>query len=179
MSIDPNRMTKEELKRELVSHSVDLPSPSSRKGVYVSLYRQHVLPNQTSEFSSDEESFQATPKVFISSECWISDLSDNLGSPCRRMHVETRSKFTRLVGEIRGNSHRSCYANRPAMANGTCQSLTLRCVTQVWMMLSSYLMRAWLVEAKLVFTGLICTKITPVVYTITDTSPEPVTHCIL
>lgn len=50
-------LTKEQLKNELITHGVELPSSNARKGEYVQLYDKYVAPVQQSrgDFSSDEE----------------------------------------------------------------------------------------------------------------------------
>ncbi|XP_042216006.1 LEM protein 2-like isoform X2 [Homarus americanus] len=50
-------LTKEQLKNELISHGVDLPSPSARKEEYEQLYQKYVAPVEQSkgDFSSDDE----------------------------------------------------------------------------------------------------------------------------
>lgn len=50
-------LTKEQLKNELVSHGVVLPSSSAKKEAYVRLYHKYVAPvaNSKGDFSSDEE----------------------------------------------------------------------------------------------------------------------------
>lgn len=50
-------LTKEQLRSELVSHGVDLPSPSAKKSEYVKKYEKYVAPIASSkgDFSSDDE----------------------------------------------------------------------------------------------------------------------------
>uniref|UniRef100_A0A8C7ZWV7 LEM-like domain-containing protein n=1 Tax=Oryzias sinensis TaxID=183150 RepID=A0A8C7ZWV7_9TELE len=57
---DPSLLTKERLRSELLAHSVELPSGSATKDVYVQLYLENLTPrNRTAAaldaFSSDEE----------------------------------------------------------------------------------------------------------------------------
>ncbi|CAM9359388.1 unnamed protein product [Lampetra planeri] len=52
---DPQLLTKEKLKRELVAHKVALPAGEHKKEVYVRLYHRHVAPTSGADFSSDEE----------------------------------------------------------------------------------------------------------------------------
>lgn len=67
---DPNRLTKEQLKRELSENGVDLPPSHAKKNVYVELYRQHILQSNSDRIglSSDEEDNPESvhlDKVFI------------------------------------------------------------------------------------------------------------------
>lgn len=50
-------LTKEQLRNELITHGIELPSANARKSEYVELYEKHVAPVQQSkgDFSSDEE----------------------------------------------------------------------------------------------------------------------------
>ncbi|XP_047468829.1 emerin homolog 1-like [Penaeus chinensis] len=50
-------LTKEQLRNELITHGIELPSSNARKSEYVELYEKHVAPVQQSkgDFSSDEE----------------------------------------------------------------------------------------------------------------------------
>ncbi|KAK7078428.1 hypothetical protein SK128_025139 [Halocaridina rubra] len=50
-------LTKDQLKNALVTHGVELPSPSARKEAYLRLYEEFVAPTgkSKSDFSSDEE----------------------------------------------------------------------------------------------------------------------------
>lgn len=50
-------LTKEQLKNELVTHGVELPSPSAKKSEYVKKYEKYVAPVAQSkgDFSSDDE----------------------------------------------------------------------------------------------------------------------------
>ncbi|XP_061418870.1 uncharacterized protein LOC133349443 isoform X2 [Lethenteron reissneri] len=52
---DPQLLTKEKLKRELVAHKVALPAGEHKKEVYVRLYHRLVAPTSGADFSSDEE----------------------------------------------------------------------------------------------------------------------------
>ncbi|XP_032810144.1 uncharacterized protein LOC116942391 isoform X3 [Petromyzon marinus] len=60
---DPQLLTKEKLKRELVAHKVALPAGEHKKEVYVRLYHRHVAPTGGADFSSDEEDDSATPSL--------------------------------------------------------------------------------------------------------------------
>lgn len=50
-------LTKEQLKNELVSHGVELPSPSAKKSEYLKQYEKYVAPvaHSKGDFSSDDE----------------------------------------------------------------------------------------------------------------------------
>lgn len=50
-------LTKEQLKNELVSHGVELPSASAKKSEYVKKYEKYVAPivRSKGDFSSDDE----------------------------------------------------------------------------------------------------------------------------
>ncbi|MBN3303106.1 LAP2 protein, partial [Amia calva] len=52
---DPNRLSKERLRSELVAHNVPLPPGETRKRVFVDLYLKHVAHRTAADFSSDEE----------------------------------------------------------------------------------------------------------------------------
>ncbi|KAG0715151.1 Lamina-associated polypeptide 2, isoform beta [Chionoecetes opilio] len=52
-----SELTKQQLRNELVSHGVDLPSPTAKKNEYVKIYEKYVAPVARSkgDFSSDDE----------------------------------------------------------------------------------------------------------------------------
>lgn len=57
---DPSLLTKERLRSELLAHSVELPSGTATKDVYVQLYLENLTPRNRAAaaldaFSSDEE----------------------------------------------------------------------------------------------------------------------------
>lgn len=58
-------LTIAQLKNELITHGVELPSSGSKKSEYVELYEEHVLPVQQSkgEFSSDDDEESSTPSI--------------------------------------------------------------------------------------------------------------------
>ncbi len=60
---NPNTLTKDRLKAVLQEHNITLPSPSSKKDVYVQLYKTHLLTNKDPlGFSSDDEVVLPSPK---------------------------------------------------------------------------------------------------------------------
>ena len=55
---NPNRLTKEQLRQYLLKHNVTLPSPESRKQVFIDLYRKHILKEKEIvdlNFSSEDD----------------------------------------------------------------------------------------------------------------------------
>jgi len=58
-------LTIAQLKNELITHGVELPSSGAKKSEYVELYEEHVLPVQQSkgEFSSDDDEESSTPSI--------------------------------------------------------------------------------------------------------------------
>lgn len=52
-----SELTKQQLRNELVSHGVKLPSPTAKKSEYVKIYEKYVAPVARSkgDFSSDDE----------------------------------------------------------------------------------------------------------------------------
>ncbi|MCI4387453.1 hypothetical protein PGIGA_G00074390 [Pangasianodon gigas] len=52
---NPAQFSKQRLKSELISHSVDLPPADSAKQLYLEVYMKHVGNKNSADFSSDEE----------------------------------------------------------------------------------------------------------------------------
>ena len=68
---DPNKLTKELLRKSLIKYDVPLPGPKARKDEYVQLYRKYLIDRPKKlEFSSDEEvvivSQKSTKQVKVS-----------------------------------------------------------------------------------------------------------------